>query len=114
MDDFAKQLRTLASLYTNRTINLQERDAQRTQRIARPLHMTDMKKDLEAVHALYNESAITRPERDTLKQKLLELDAGKKSSAPKRGWDRLAGLEIAAIRTILPESDTFVSCAERN
>ena len=78
MDELAKQLRTLASLYTNSTINHQERDAKRTQLIARPLHMTDMKKDLEAVHALYNESAITLQERDTLKQKLLELDTGKK------------------------------------
>ena len=78
MDELAKQLRTLASLYTNSTINLQERDAKRTQLIARPLHMTDLKKDLETVHALYNESAITLQERDTLKQKLLELDGAAK------------------------------------
>ena len=59
MDELAKQLRTLASLYGNSTINRQERDAKRTQLIARPLHMTDLKQDLETVHALYNESAIT-------------------------------------------------------
>ena len=78
MDDLAKQLRTLAALYSNSTINMQERDAKKTQLIARPLHGTDMKKDLETVHALYNESAITMQERDKLKQKLLELDAGTK------------------------------------
>lgn len=78
MDELAKQLRTLAALYSNSTINMQERDAKKTQLIARPLHMVDMKKDLETVHALYNESAITLQERDTLKQKLLDLDTGKK------------------------------------
>ena len=78
MDELTKQLRTLASLYTNSTINLQERDAKKTQLIARPLHMTDLKHDLETVHALYNESAITLQERDTLKQKLLELEGAAK------------------------------------
>ncbi len=75
MDDLAKQLRTLASLYSQSTINLQERDAKRTQLIQRPLHTADMKKDLETVQALYNESTITLSERDTLKKKLLELDS---------------------------------------
>ncbi|MBC8115810.1 MAG: SHOCT domain-containing protein, partial [Candidatus Saccharimonas sp.] len=75
MDELARQLRTLASLYGNSTINLQERDAKKVQLIQRPLHVSDMKKDLETVHALYNESAITLPERDTLKQKLLELNS---------------------------------------
>jgi multidrug resistance efflux pump len=74
MDELAGQLRTLASLYSNSTINQQERDAKKAQLIGRPLHMTNMKKDLETVQDLYNESAITQQERDTLKQKLLELD----------------------------------------
>lgn len=78
MDELAQQLRILASLYTNSTITLQERDAKKTQLIQRPLHVSDMKKDLETVLALYNESAITLQERDTLKQKLLELDTGPK------------------------------------
>ena len=69
-----KLCESLLRVRSRGTINLQERDAKRTQLIARPLHMTDMKQDLETVHALYNESAITQQERDTLKQKLLDLD----------------------------------------
>ncbi len=78
MDELAGQLRTLAALYSNSTINQQERDAKKAQLIARPLHMTNMKKDLETVQALYSDSTITQQERDTLKQKLLELDTGTK------------------------------------
>lgn len=76
MDELAKQLRTLASLYANSTINMQERDAKKAQLIQRPLRTTDMKKDLETVQALYGESTITLQERDALKQKLLELNTG--------------------------------------
>lgn len=78
MDELAKQIRDLQSLYSNNAINLPDRDAKKTQLIKRPLQSTDMKKDLETVQALYNESAITLPERDTLRQKLLELDTGTK------------------------------------
>lgn len=77
MDELAKQLRTLASLYGNGTITMQERDAKRAQVIQRPLQAVELKKDLETVQSLYNDTSITMQDRDALKKKVLEFDTGK-------------------------------------
>ena len=78
MDELAKQLRTLQTLYSNNTITNLERDRKKSQLIAGPLSLTDLKKDLETVQVLYNENVITNLERDTLKKRLLEMEPAKK------------------------------------
>jgi hypothetical protein len=78
MDELAKQLRLLQSLYNNNTITNIERDQKKKRLIDGPLTLTDLKKDLETVQALYNESVITNLERDALKKRLLETEPTKK------------------------------------
>lgn len=73
VEELARQLQTLHSLYNASTITLQERDAKKAQLIGQPLEPSDLKKDLETVKALYNASVITLQEQETLKQKVLGL-----------------------------------------
>jgi len=73
VEELAKQLQTLHSLYSASTITLHERDAKKAQLISQPLQSSDLKKDLETVKTLYNASVITLQEQETLKQKVLGL-----------------------------------------
>jgi aminoglycoside phosphotransferase len=75
MDSLAQQLRDLHALYNSTTISLQQHNAKKAQLIAQPLTRIEMKKDLETVKTLYNASMITVQEQETLKQKILQLDA---------------------------------------
>lgn len=72
MDDLAKQLRTLQSLYSNGALNNIERDQKKQQLLQKGVKVTNLKKDLETVQTLYSESVINNLDRDALKQQLLK------------------------------------------
>ena len=77
MDELARQLHTLQSLYQNGTINNLERDQKKQQFIEGPLCLTDLKKDLETAQTLYQDGTITNLDFDALKKRLLTAEPGK-------------------------------------
>ncbi len=78
MNELETKIRELQSLYGNNTLTPSEYQKKKAQLLAKPIALTDLKRDLEIVQKLYGENLLTPMEFNTLKSRLLEIDPDKK------------------------------------